>query len=121
MPGANEMLPTPTPFHRPQHLAPAAVGGHSYELLMKSLDVTSVGRPMVTALFLQTIRPPAVNGDRALTAPIYSPSQFLALPPAPSLEQPENKTMPEIKEGTKENQDTPILTLEHPDLQQPLH
>nr|AAI19563.1 EG233164 protein [Mus musculus] len=67
------------------------------------------------------IRPPAVNGDRALTAPIYSPSQFLALPPAPSLEQPEDKTMPEIKEGTKENQDTPIVTLEHPDLQQPLH
>ena len=29
--------------------------------------------------------------------------------------------MPEIKEGTKENQDTPIVTLEHPDLQQPLH
>ena len=28
--------------------------------------------------------------------------------------------MPEIKEGTKENQDTPIVTLEHPDLQQPL-
>ena len=55
MPGVNEMLPTPTPFHRPQHLAPAAVGGHSYELLMKSLDATSVGRPMVTALFLQTI------------------------------------------------------------------
>ena len=55
MPSANEMLPTPIPFHRPQHLAPAAVGGHSYELLMKSLDATSVGRPMVTALFLQTI------------------------------------------------------------------
>ena len=29
--------------------------------------------------------------------------------------------MPEIKEGTKENQDTPLLTWEHPDLQQPLH
>jgi hypothetical protein len=49
------MLPTPTPFHRPQHLAPAAVGGHSYELLMKRLDATSVGRPMVTASFLQII------------------------------------------------------------------
>ncbi|XP_021070828.1 uncharacterized protein C2orf78 homolog [Mus pahari] len=77
------------------------------------------------------IRPPAVNRDRALTAPIHSPSEFLALPPAPSLEQPENKNMTEAKEeflktldaydGTKENQDTSILTLEHPDLQQPLH
>nr|BAC26477.1 unnamed protein product [Mus musculus] len=74
-----------------------------------------------TSVQVSQIRPPAVNGDRALTAPIHSPSQFLALCPAPSLEQSENKTMPEIKEGTKENQDTPILTLEHPDLQQPLH
>ena len=74
-----------------------------------------------TSVQVSQIRPPAVNGDRALTAPIYSPSQFLALPIAPSLEQPEDKTMPEIKEGTKENQDTPIVTLEHPDLQQPLH
>ncbi|EDL02974.1 mCG1050932 [Mus musculus] len=74
-----------------------------------------------TCVQVSQIRPPAVNGDKALTAPIHSPSQFLALPPAPSLEQPENKTMPEIKEGTKENQDTPVLTLEHPDLQQPLH
>ena len=74
-----------------------------------------------TSVQVSQIRPPAVNGDRALTAPIYSPSQFLALPTAPSLEQPEDKTMPEIKEGTKENQDTPIVTLEHPELQQPLH
>ncbi|XP_006540571.1 uncharacterized protein C2orf78 homolog isoform X1 [Mus musculus] len=74
-----------------------------------------------TSVQVSQIRPPAVNGDRALTAPIYSPSQFLALPTAPSLEQPEDKTIPEIKEGTKENQDTPIVTLEHPDLQQPLH
>ncbi|XP_001472451.1 uncharacterized protein C2orf78 homolog [Mus musculus] len=74
-----------------------------------------------TCVQVSQIRPPAVNGDRALTAPIHSPSEFLALLPAPSLEQPKNKTMPEIKEGTKENKDTPILTLEHPDLQQPLH
>ncbi|EDL12451.1 mCG1031476, partial [Mus musculus] len=74
-----------------------------------------------TCVQVSQIRPPAVNGDKALTAPIHSPSEFLALPPAPSLEQPENKTMPEIKEGTKENQDRPVLTLEHPDLQQPLH
>lgn len=74
-----------------------------------------------TSVQVSQIRPPAVNGDRALTAPIYSPSQFMALPTAPSLEQPEDKTIPEIKEGTKENQDTPIVTLEHPDLQQPLH
>ncbi|XP_034341855.1 uncharacterized protein C2orf78 homolog [Arvicanthis niloticus] len=77
------------------------------------------------------IRPPAINGNRALTAPIHSPSEFLALPPAPSLEETENKTMKEIKdeflknldayEGTKENQDTPIMTLAHPDLQEPLH
>ncbi|XP_028640116.1 uncharacterized protein C2orf78 homolog, partial [Grammomys surdaster] len=76
-------------------------------------------------------RPPAVNGDRALTATIHSPSEFLALPPAPNQEETKNKTMKEIKdeflksldayEGTKENQDTPIVTLAHPDFQQPLH
>ncbi|XP_034379597.1 uncharacterized protein C2orf78 homolog [Arvicanthis niloticus] len=77
------------------------------------------------------IRPKAVNGSRALTAPIHSPSEFLALPPAPSLEETENKTTKDIKdeflktldayEGTKEKQDTPIMALAHPDLQQPLH
>lgn len=74
---------------------------------------------------------PAVNVNRALTAPIHSPSEFLALPPAPSLEEIENKTMKKIKveflktldvyEGTKENQDTLIVALAHPDLLQPLH
>ncbi|XP_052052639.1 uncharacterized protein C2orf78 homolog [Apodemus sylvaticus] len=84
-----------------------------------------------TCTQVSQIGPPAVNGDRALTAPIHSPSEFLALPPPPSLEQTENKNMAEIKdeflktldahEGTKENQDTPIETLEPPDSQQPLH
>ncbi|GAB1291964.1 Predicted gene 5114 [Apodemus speciosus] len=84
-----------------------------------------------TCTQVSQIGPPAVNGDRALTAPIHSPSEFLALPPPPSLEQTENKNMAEIKdeflktldahEGTKENQDTPIMTLEQPDSQQPLH
>ncbi|XP_034345621.2 uncharacterized protein C2orf78 homolog [Arvicanthis niloticus] len=84
-----------------------------------------------TCAQVSQIRSPAVNGNRALTAPIHSPSEFLALPPAPSLEETEYKTMKEIKdeflktldayEGTKENQDTQIMTLEHSDLQQPLH
>ncbi|EDM07573.1 rCG64368 [Rattus norvegicus] len=83
-----------------------------------------------TCAQVSQIRPSAVNGDRALTAPIHSPSEFLALPPAPSLEQTENKNVNEINdeflktldayEGTKENQDTSIVTLAHPDLQQPL-
>nr|XP_034378549.1 uncharacterized protein C2orf78 homolog [Arvicanthis niloticus] len=77
------------------------------------------------------IRPPAVNGNRALTAPIHSPSEFLAFPPAPNQEETENKTMKEIKdeflktldacEGPKENQDTPIMIFAHPDLQLPLN
>ncbi|KAI0603646.1 hypothetical protein TUN205_12143, partial [Pyrenophora tritici-repentis] len=47
-----------------------------------------------TCVQVAQIRPPAGNGDKALTSPIHSPAQFLGLPPAPSLEQPENKTMP---------------------------
>ncbi|XP_031240715.1 uncharacterized protein C2orf78 homolog, partial [Mastomys coucha] len=104
---------------------------------------TSLGLPGQTQCQLQSselcntfaqvseISLPTVNGDRALPAPIYSPSEFLALPPAPSLERTENKNTTKIKdeflktldayEGTKGNQDTPIVTLKHPDLQQPQH
>ncbi|XP_021053387.1 uncharacterized protein C2orf78 homolog isoform X2 [Mus pahari] len=74
---------------------------------------------------------PSVDGDRPLTTSIPSPSEFLALPPAPSLEQTEIKNLHEMEvehlmprdayEGTKENQDPSFLPLSHPDLQQPLH
>ncbi|XP_051005610.1 uncharacterized protein C2orf78 homolog [Acomys russatus] len=69
-----------------------------------------------------------VDEDRSLTAPIHSPSDFLALPPARSLEQTENKNLDETKaelpmpldihESTKENQDTSLLSLANPDMQQ---
>ncbi|XP_021512867.1 uncharacterized protein C2orf78 homolog [Meriones unguiculatus] len=76
------------------------------------------------------MRSSPVDGDRSLTAPIHSPSDFLALPPAPSLEQADNRNLDETKaelsmsldayEDTKENQDTSLLPLAHPDMQQPL-
>uniref|UniRef100_A0A8C6G585 DUF4629 domain-containing protein n=1 Tax=Mus spicilegus TaxID=10103 RepID=A0A8C6G585_MUSSI len=66
-----------------------------------------------------------VNGDRLLTAPVYSSSEFLTLPLAPSLEERENEIMLEMKaelsmprdayEGTKENQGPSHLPLVHPD------
>lgn len=43
------------------------------------------------------IRPPAVNGDRALITPFHSPPEFLSLTPAPSHEESKNKTIKEIK------------------------
>ncbi|ERE71505.1 hypothetical protein H671_6g15703, partial [Cricetulus griseus] len=42
------------------------------------------------------IRKPPVFGDSSLTAPILSPSKFLTLPLAPSLEQTENNNMDEM-------------------------
>ena len=67
---------------------------------------------------------PPVNGDRLLTAPVYSSSEFLTLPLAPSLEERENENMLEMKaelsmppdayEGTKENQGPSRLSLVHP-------
>ncbi|XP_021010155.1 uncharacterized protein C2orf78 homolog [Mus caroli] len=70
------------------------------------------------------VRTPPVNGDRLLTGPVYSSSELLTLPLAPSLEQ-ENENMLEMKaelsmprdayEGTKENQGPSHLLLVHPD------
>ncbi|XP_006540570.1 uncharacterized protein C2orf78 homolog [Mus musculus] len=67
---------------------------------------------------------PPVNGDRLLTAPVYSSLEFLTLPLAPSLEERENENMLEMKgelsmppdayEGTKENQGPSRLSLVHP-------
>ncbi|XP_051005611.1 uncharacterized protein C2orf78 homolog [Acomys russatus] len=59
-----------------------------------------------------------VDEDRSLTDPIHSPSDFLALPPARSLEQTENKNLDETKADTKENEDTSLLSLANPDMQQ---
>jgi hypothetical protein len=71
------------------------------------------------------MRTPPVNGDRLLTAPVYSTSEFLTLPLAPSLEERENENMLEMKaelsmpgdayEDTKENQGPSHLPLLHPD------
>ncbi|XP_021091647.2 uncharacterized protein C2orf78 homolog isoform X2 [Mesocricetus auratus] len=77
------------------------------------------------------IKTPLADGDRSLTAPIHSPSEFLALPPAPGLEQTENNNLDEMTanlstpldayEGTTENQDSSLFPLAHPDMQQALH
>ncbi|EGW12708.1 Uncharacterized protein C2orf78-like [Cricetulus griseus] len=77
------------------------------------------------------IKTPPVDGDRSLTAPIHSPSEFLALPPAPALEQTENNNLDEMTanlstsldsyEGTTENQDSSLFPLVHPNVQQALH
>ena len=71
------------------------------------------------------MRKTPVNGDRLLTAPVYSSSEFLTLPLAPSLEERENENMLEMKaelsmpgdayEGTKDNQGPSHLPLVHPD------
>ncbi|OBS65722.1 hypothetical protein A6R68_05737, partial [Neotoma lepida] len=66
---------------------------------------------------------PPVDGD--------SPSEFLALPPAPSLEQTEVNIVDEMTdkkpthlnayEGTKGNQGTSLLSLAHPNTQEHLN
>ncbi|XP_052052997.1 uncharacterized protein C2orf78 homolog [Apodemus sylvaticus] len=72
------------------------------------------------------MRIPPGSGDRLLIAPMHTSSEeFLALPPAPSLEQRENDNKHEVKaelsmprdayEGTKENQDPSHLPLVYPD------
>ncbi|OBS67913.1 hypothetical protein A6R68_03547 [Neotoma lepida] len=76
------------------------------------------------------MKTPPVDGERTLTALIHSPSEFLALPPAPSLEQIEVNNVHEMSgeqstpqnayEGTKGNQGASLLPLAHPDMQQPL-
>lgn len=71
-----------------------------------------------------------VNGDRSLIALMNSPSEFLALPPALSLEKTKNNademnaeqsTPLDSYEGTKYNQDASFLPLAHSDMQQPLN
>ena len=71
------------------------------------------------------MRTPPVNGDRLLTAPVYSSLEFLTLPLAPSLEERDNENMLEMKaelsmpgdayEDTKENQGPSHLPSVHPD------
>ncbi|XP_051030206.1 uncharacterized protein C2orf78 homolog [Phodopus roborovskii] len=76
------------------------------------------------------MKTPPVSGDSSLAARIHSPSQFLTLPPAPSLEQKENNGMEEMTaepstpmkayECITEKQDAQHFPLTHPGLQQPL-
>ncbi|XP_006997847.1 uncharacterized protein C2orf78 homolog [Peromyscus maniculatus bairdii] len=77
------------------------------------------------------MKTPPVIGDRSLTAPIDSSSEFLPLPSAPSLEQTENNdldlmtddlsTSLDAYEGIKENQDPSLLPLAHANMQQALN
>lgn len=72
--------------------------------------------------------PPPELGDISMIAPIQSSSNVLALPPAPSQEQIENKNLDDIKTKLSkpldafqiplENQDSPLLPLEIPDIHQ---
>lgn len=85
----------------------------------------------ITCTQVSQRKTPSLDGERPLTTPIHSPSEFLALPPAPSSEQTDIKNMDDMEvehlmpqeayEGTKENQDPTLLPLAPPDLQQPLH
>ncbi|CAO2625699.1 Uncharacterized protein C2orf78 homolog [Lemmus lemmus] len=73
----------------------------------------------------------SANGDRSLIALMNSLSEFLALPPAPSLEKTQKNNADEMNaeqsipldyyEGTKYNQDASFLTLADPNIQQPLN
>ncbi|CAO2625667.1 Uncharacterized protein C2orf78 homolog [Lemmus lemmus] len=72
-----------------------------------------------------------VDGDRSLTTLIHSPSEFLALPPAPSLKKTQKNNADERNdeqstplasyEGTKSNQVASLLCLVHSDMLQPLN
>ncbi|KAK7807936.1 hypothetical protein U0070_000899 [Myodes glareolus] len=72
----------------------------------------------------------SVRGDRSLIALMHSPSEFLALPSAPSLEKTQKNNADEMNaeqstpldsyEGTKYNQDASLLPLAHSSMQQPL-
>ncbi|KAK1332957.1 LOW QUALITY PROTEIN: hypothetical protein QTO34_006488 [Cnephaeus nilssonii] len=61
--------------------------------------------------------PPSELGDMSMAAPVQSPSIYLALPPAPSQEQKENRNLDAYQIPT-ENQDPPLLPLEIPDIPQ---
>ncbi|XP_044910349.1 uncharacterized protein C2orf78 homolog isoform X2 [Felis catus] len=72
--------------------------------------------------------PPPELGDISVIAPVQSSSNLLALPPAPSQEQTENKNLSDTKTKLSkpldayqiplENQDPPLLPLEIPDIHQ---
>ncbi|KAM8784484.1 LOW QUALITY PROTEIN: uncharacterized protein C2orf78-like [Rhynchonycteris naso] len=62
--------------------------------------------------------PPSEPGDSSKVATIYSPSDFLAMPPAPSQEQKETKNSDDSKSKPTENQDPALLPLEIPDIHQ---
>lgn len=72
-----------------------------------------------------------VNEDRSLTALINSPSELLALPLAPSLDQTENNNVDDMSaeqsihlnayEGTKENHCAPLFSWAHPNMQKHLN
>ncbi|XP_045834752.1 uncharacterized protein C2orf78 homolog [Meles meles] len=73
-------------------------------------------------------KPPPDLGDISMIAPVQSSNNVLALPPAPSQEQTENKNLDDIKIKLSkpldvyqipiENQDPPLLPLEIPDIHQ---
>lgn len=72
--------------------------------------------------------PPPELGNISMAAPVQSPSIYLALPPAPSQEQKENRNLEDMKTMLSkpldayqipiENQDPPLLPLEIPDIPQ---
>ncbi|XP_070284668.1 uncharacterized protein C2orf78-like [Myotis yumanensis] len=72
--------------------------------------------------------PPPELGDISMAAPVQSPSIYLALPPAPSQEQKENRNLEDMKtvlskpldayQIPTENQEPPLLPLEIPDIPQ---
>ncbi|KAK7807938.1 LOW QUALITY PROTEIN: hypothetical protein U0070_000901 [Myodes glareolus] len=63
----------------------------------------------------------SVDGEMSLISLMHSPSKFLALPPAPNLEQTQNNNPLHAYEGTKHNQYALLLPFAHPDIQQPLN
>nr|KAF6307647.1 hypothetical protein mMyoMyo1_001834 [Myotis myotis] len=72
--------------------------------------------------------PPPELGDISMAAPVQSPSIYLALPPAPSQEQKENRNLEDMEtmlskpldayQIPTENQDPPLLPLEIPAIPQ---
>ncbi|XP_054449490.1 uncharacterized protein C2orf78 homolog [Pteronotus mesoamericanus] len=79
---------------------------------------------------IQTLEsnPPAALGDISMVAPVQSSSNLLALAPSPSQEQKENNNLDDIKDNLSksldayhfpiENQGSPLLPLEAPDIHQ---
>uniref|UniRef100_A0A8D0UQ25 DUF4629 domain-containing protein n=1 Tax=Sus scrofa TaxID=9823 RepID=A0A8D0UQ25_PIG len=75
---------------------------------------------------IQVLDPPPELGDISMIAQVQSSSNLLALPPAPSQEQTENKSLDDIKPKQPsfldayqipiENLDPPLLPLEIPDI-----